>query len=89
MYLQLAGGPNRNADRRREFIIRADGEVVSRRGGETIWSGSEFSSLRINPGDTIVIPEKTYKPSVLNNVMNWTQVGAQLATVAALITVLK
>ena len=31
VYLQLAGGPNRDADRKHEFIIRADGEVVSRR----------------------------------------------------------
>jgi protein involved in polysaccharide export with SLBB domain len=89
MYMQLAGGPNRDADKKHEFIIRADGEVVSHGRGKTIWSGSGFSDLRIYPGDTIVIPEKTYKPSVLNNVMNWTQVGAQLATVAALITVLK
>jgi protein involved in polysaccharide export with SLBB domain len=88
-YLQLAGGPNRNADRRREFIIRADGEVVSRRGGETIWSGSEFSSLRINPGDTIVIPEKTYKPSMLNSIMSWSQLASQLAMDSAMITVLK
>ena len=87
-YLQLAGGPNRNADHRREFIIRADGEVVSRRRGETIWSGSEFSSLRIYPGDTIVIPEKTYKPPIMNSVMNWSQMLSQFATVAALMTVI-
>jgi len=69
--------------------LSADGEVVSRRGGETIWSGSEFSSLRINPGDTIVIPEKTYKPSMLNSIMSWSQLASQLAMDSAMITVLK
>jgi protein involved in polysaccharide export with SLBB domain len=88
-YLQLAGGPNRNADLRREFIIRADGEVVSRRRGETIWSGNEFSNLHISPGDTIVIPEKTYKPSILSSVMSWSQMLSQFATVAALMTVIQ
>jgi protein involved in polysaccharide export with SLBB domain len=88
-YLQLAGGPNRNADRSREFIIRASGEVISRPRGETIWSGSEFSSLRINPGDTIVVPEKTFRPSVMNSMMNWSQMLSGLATVAALITVIQ
>ena len=87
--MQLAGGPNRDADKKHEFIIRADGEVVSHGRGKTIWSGNEFSDLRIYPGDTIVIPEKTYKPPILNSVMNWTQVFAQLATVAAVISVLK
>jgi len=88
-YLQLAGGPNRNADQRREFIIRADGSVISRGKGSTIWNGSEFSRLRINPGDTIVVPEKTPKPSMLNSVMNWSQLASSLAMDSAMISVLK
>jgi protein involved in polysaccharide export with SLBB domain len=88
-YLQMAGGPNSDADRSREFIIRADGEVVSRKRGETIWSGGKFSSLRINPGDTIVVPEKTYRPSMMNSVMNWSQLTSQLAMDTAIINVLK
>ena len=41
-----------------EFIIRADGEVVSRDMNNGLW-GNEFNDLRIYPGDTIVVPEKT------------------------------
>jgi nitrous oxidase accessory protein NosD len=85
----MAGGPNRAADPGREYIIRADGEVVSRKRGETIWSGSEFSNLRIYPGDTIMVPEKTYKPSMMNSVMNWSQLASQLAMDSAMISVLK
>ena len=88
-YLQLAGGPNRDADRSHEFIIRADGEVVSRKRGETIWSGSEFDNLRINPGDTIVVPEKTIKPSAMRGLIDWSQMFSQFALGAAALSIVK
>ena len=88
-YLQLAGGPNRDADRSHEFIIRADGEVVSSERGKTIWSGSEFNNLRINPGDTIVVPEKTIKPSALRGLIDWSHMFSQFALGAAALSVLK
>jgi protein involved in polysaccharide export with SLBB domain len=88
-YLQMAGGPTRAADRGRVYIIRADGEVVSRGRGMTIWSGSEFSNLRVYPGDTIVVPEKIFKPSMMNSAMEWTQLSSQLAMDSAMISVLK
>jgi protein involved in polysaccharide export with SLBB domain len=88
-YLQMAGGPNGDADRRHEFVIRADGEVVSRERGNSLWSGSEFSRVRINPGDTIVIPERTFRPSALRGLLDWSQVFSQFALGAAAIQVLK
>ncbi|MDE3149225.1 MAG: SLBB domain-containing protein, partial [Acidobacteriota bacterium] len=86
-YLKLAGGATKDADRKHEFIIRADGEVVSRNTEESIW-GNSFDNLRINPGDTIVIPEKTFKPSALVGVMNWSQMFSQFALGAAMVSVL-
>jgi protein involved in polysaccharide export with SLBB domain len=87
-YLQLAGGSNRDADRKHEFIIRADGEVVSNEMAKGLW-GSEFHNLRVNPGDTIVIPEKTFKPSALRSVIDWSQMFSQFALGAAALSVLK
>jgi protein involved in polysaccharide export with SLBB domain len=87
-YLQLAGGPNKDADRKREFIIRADGEVVSSEMEKGLW-GSEFHNLRVNPGDTILIPEKTFKPSALRGVIDWSQMFSQFALGAASLTVIK
>ena len=55
-YLAQGGGATRLGDRGAIFIIRADGEVVSRHGGE-LWSGSVLSAA-IRPGDTVVVPEK-------------------------------
>ena len=87
-YLQEAGGPTKDADGRREFIIRADGEVVSRDMLKSTW-GNGFNSLRISPGDTIVVPEKTYKPSALRGLIDWSQVFSQLALGAAAVNVIK
>jgi protein involved in polysaccharide export with SLBB domain len=86
-YLHHAGGTTREADRRHEFVIRADGEVVSR---DTIWDGWEdaFDNLRIYPGDTIVVPEKTLKLPALASIMNWSTMFSQLALGAAVLTVL-
>jgi protein involved in polysaccharide export with SLBB domain len=87
MYLQQAGGPTRDADQKYQFIIRADGEVVSNEMVKGLW-GSDFHNLRMNPGDTIVIPEKTFKPSVLRGVIDWSQMFSQFALGAASLSVI-
>jgi protein involved in polysaccharide export with SLBB domain len=87
-FLRLAGGPNRVADWHHEFIIRADGEVVSRGRNRTIWSGNEFDSLRMNPGDTIVVPEKAFRPSALVGVLDWSQLFSQFALGASALSVI-
>ena len=87
-YLRLAGGPTRSADFSHSFIIRADGEVLSRKRGGSLWRDS-FLSTRLFPGDTIVVPEKTFKVSALRGVLDWTQVFSQLALGAAAIRVLR
>jgi len=87
-YLHLAGGPNRDADKRHIFIIRADGSVISREAESGIW-GNEFDNLRMNPGDTIVVPEKTFKPSALRGVLDWSQLFSQFALGAAALSVIQ
>jgi protein involved in polysaccharide export with SLBB domain len=86
-YLHQAGGPNKNADRKHEFVIRADGEVVSHDMTKGLW-GNEFDDLAMNPGDTIVIPEKTLKPSLLRGVLDWSQFFSQFALGAAALSII-
>lgn len=88
-YLHLAGGPNRNADRGREFIIRADGEVVSRDSLSSAPWMSGFENLHLNPGDTIVVPEKVFKPSALRGFLDWSQLFSQFALGAAALSVIQ
>ncbi|MFZ0662307.1 MAG: SLBB domain-containing protein [Acidobacteriaceae bacterium] len=87
-YLHLAGGPNRDADRKHAFIIRADGSVISRAVANGIW-GDGFDSLPMNPGDTIVVPEKTYGPSFMRGFLEWSQLFSQLALGAAAVSILQ
>jgi protein involved in polysaccharide export with SLBB domain len=88
VYLHLAGGPNRDADKKHIFVIRADGSVISREAESGIW-GNEFDNLRMNPGDTIVVPEKTFKPSALRGVLDWSQLFSQFALGAAALSVIQ
>jgi protein involved in polysaccharide export with SLBB domain len=88
VYLHLAGGPNRDADRKHVFIIRADGSVISREAENGIW-GNEFVNLRMDPGDTIVVPEKIFKPSALRGFLDWSQLFSQFALGAAALSVIQ
>jgi protein involved in polysaccharide export with SLBB domain len=87
-YVRLAGGPTRDADDKHAFIIRADGSVVSRQSRTGVF-GNTFVSTRMNPGDTVVIPEKVPRPSALRNFVNYSQIFSQLALGAAAIAVLQ
>ena len=87
-YLLLAGGPTKSADGGDSFIIRADGSVVSRHSRNGVF-GNTFATMRLNAGDTVVIPEKVPRPSGLRNFINYTQIFSQLALGAAAIAVLQ
>jgi hypothetical protein len=86
-YLKKAGGITKDADRKRSFVIRANGEVAGYDATSTAW-GSNFNNLKIYPGDTIVIPEKTFKPSAMRGVLEWSQMFSQFALGAASISVI-
>jgi protein involved in polysaccharide export with SLBB domain len=89
-YLRTAGGPNRNADRKQIFIIRADGSVLSRQYlDRTLWTDDKFDHQVIYPGDTIVVPQQLNKTSLLRGLTDWSQVFSQFALGAAAINLLK
>jgi protein involved in polysaccharide export with SLBB domain len=87
-YVHLAGGPNRDADRRQAFVLRADGAVTSHNVGQSIFS-SGFNNVRLYPGDTVVVPEKNIGPGAMREFLSWSQMFSQLALGAAAIDVLK
>ena len=87
-YLRLAGGSTKNADGKQAFIIRADGSVLSRHAKSGVF-GNTFDETRLNPGDTIVIPEKVPKATALRNINNLSQIFSQLALGAASIAVVR
>jgi len=86
-YLRQAGGPTRTADKGRMLIIRADGSVSPKQGSNPF--RKTFESARLNPGDSIVLPERMFKPGFMRGLRDWTQVFGQLALGAAAINVLR
>jgi protein involved in polysaccharide export with SLBB domain len=85
-YLRLAGGSDRDADAHHSFVIRADGSVVGRSSIKHYGAwGKSFEDIRLNPGDTLVVPEKTLRPTAMRGFLEWSQMFAQLALGAAAI----
>lgn len=87
-YLRESGGTTRTGDSRHAFLIRADGSVVSKSWASGLLSQS-FEGLRLNPGDTIVVPEQINKTTFLKGLKDWSQVFAQFGLGAAAINILR
>lgn len=75
-YLRLAGGPNRDADRKRILVLRADGAVISRDTNASIFARG-LDRLTLHPGDSILVPEKNLRLSPMNLALLWTQALSQ------------
>ncbi len=62
-YLHRAGGPDRQADKKRSFILRADGSVVSQQ-------YAQVQRSPIFPGDTIIVPPVIDRRAVFQRVVD-------------------
>jgi len=87
-YLKRAGGPTRDADTARMFVVRADGSVIGKQSVRGLWNGG-FASLRLMPGDAIVVPERLTHGSFLRGLRDWSQVFSQFALGAAAVRVIQ
>jgi len=92
-YLNLAGGPDRIGDRSREFVLRADGSVVSRQYGSfaehALFANRDFDDVVLYPGDTIVVPPIIQKSAFLRNLSDVSTILEGFGLGAAAIEVLK
>jgi polysaccharide export outer membrane protein len=85
-YLQEAGGATRNADRRYEFVIRANGSILSKQyAGGTVFGGG-LNDKYIYPGDTVVVPNAINKTTVLRGLTDWSAVFSQFGLGIAALT---
>ncbi len=87
-YLRQAGGATRDADKAHLFIIRANGSVVSRDQNEGLFE-ADFGRLNLYPGDSLVMPEKTFRASSIRALIEWSQTFAQLGIGVATISLLR
>jgi protein involved in polysaccharide export with SLBB domain len=86
-YLKKAGGPSRDADRSHMFIVRADGSVVSKRTGSTLFAKT-FDSLPLYPGDTVIVPTYLNRTTLVRGLIDWSQILSNFGLGAAAINVL-
>jgi protein involved in polysaccharide export with SLBB domain len=86
-YLQQAGGATKLADWKSVFIIRADGSVVGHSRAHTgFWRGNVLST-RLEPGDTVVVPEKFLGgSSAWKSIMSTAQFISSMAIAARVAT---
>jgi protein involved in polysaccharide export with SLBB domain len=74
-YLRKAGGMTPSGNKKNIYVLHADGSVVVPREAESIWMGRNFMSLRMQPGDTIFVPEKIIGGSpVWQNILGMAQI---------------
>jgi protein involved in polysaccharide export with SLBB domain len=81
-YLRFAGGPTRDADRKRIFVLAADGTVISRESDKSLFERG-IRDIQLHPGDSIVVPEKQIRPSALSQTLAWSQALSQSSITAA------
>ncbi len=90
-YIDAAGGYTKNADKKYIYILKVDGSAVRPGKGWSIsfrwnpithrWESGNIAST-IEPGDTIVVPEKLEKVAWLKNIKDITQILYQIAITA-------
>ena len=93
-YLTMAGGTTEIADDKEIYVIKTNGAAVSRKGFSLLkasWDGSKYgyhpggiSSLTLDPGDTIVVPEKLERIAWLKNIKDIASILGNIAMTAGI-----
>jgi protein involved in polysaccharide export with SLBB domain len=80
-YLSRAGGVTASGDKKEILIVRANGSVVGRKGGPF---GGNVLGVRLQPGDSIIVPEKPVGGSqTWKNVITAAQIMSSVAITGA------
>ncbi|MBK5274127.1 MAG: SLBB domain-containing protein, partial [Desulfuromonadales bacterium] len=95
-YLEKAGGPTSDAETSEMYVIKADGTVFSRQqssfgfhwndGGHG-WSFGSFTASTLEPGDTLVVPQKIERMAWMREIKDITTILANIALTAGTILI--
>ena len=89
-YLRMVGGPTETADRDHIFLLKADGTVVTRETADTgffAFGERGLMSAKVEPGDSILVPEKLIQTRFMKDVKDITQILYQIAVTAGVLIV--
>ena len=78
-YLERSGGPTRQADTSRVYVVKADGSVMLPK--QSRWFGGRSQVLE--PGDTVIVPIDVDRLNQLELWSNVSQIIYQMALGAA------
>ncbi len=90
-YLKKAGGPTREAEDSEMYLIRADGSVASRQQSSfgihwdeysRRWTFGGFLAMNMDPGDTLVVPQRLERTAWLRDIKDITTILSQIALTA-------
>ena len=77
-YLDKTGGTLNDAEKSEMYVIQADGSVYSRQ--QSFFGG--FYSSKLEPGETLVVPQKLEKIAWMREIKDITQILANIAMTA-------
>jgi protein involved in polysaccharide export with SLBB domain len=95
-YLKRAGGPTNDADTSEMYVIKADGTVFSRQQSsfglhwsddDRRWTFGSFTASALEPGDTLVVPQKIERIAWMREIKDITQILANVALTAGTILI--
>lgn len=90
-YLDKAGGPTSDAEDGEMYIVKMDGTVVSRQqtsfgfhwdDNAHTWNFGTFLSTRLEPGDTLIVPQKLERIAWMREIKDITTILSQIALTA-------
>jgi len=93
-YIYKAGGYSRHADKKNVYVLKVDGTALKLGKGSVRWNDSqsrwELSAFgadikEIEPGDSIVVPEKIDRIAWMREFKDLTQILYQIAVAAAVV----
>ncbi len=95
-YLNLVGGITDNADKKQIYIVKANGSVISKKQeslfglanwdtDEHRWNFGGFNSIKLDPGDTIIVPRKIVRFAWLRLTQDITEILYQIAVTAGVL----
>jgi hypothetical protein len=93
----MAGGSTEIADEKEIYVIKVNGGAVSRKGFSWLgagWDGTKYAyhpgglkSMTLDPGDTIVVPERLERIAWLKEIKDIAVIMGQIALTAGVVLI--